>query len=161
MDEPLFHYRIDTSSLVHAYQRSYPPDILPALWDEKLDELINAARLIAPFDVLEELKQKHDDLHEWAKPRVDMFVEIDQYQDELASIMADYPRLVDTKKGKSGADPMVIALALSKNPPLCVVTEEGFGSEKSPRIPYVCDQRDLRCINVLQLIRDQGWSFRP
>ena len=88
-----------------------------------------------------------------------MFIEIDQFEDELSKIMAEYPRLVDTKKGKSGADPMVIALALSKKSKLTVITEEGFGSPKSPRIPFVCSERDLRCINVLQLLRDQSWIF--
>ncbi len=154
-----FRYCIDTSSLVHAYQRSYPPDILPDLWEKRFDGLIDAGQLIAPFDVLEDLKQKHDDLHEWSKLRPDMFVEIDDYQDELAKIMHDFPRLVDTKKGKSGADPMVVALAMSRNPRLTVVTEEGFGSALSPKIPFVCAERDLRCINVLQLLRDQGWKF--
>ena len=154
-----FSYCIDTSSLVHAYQRSYPPDILPDLWDKRFDELIGTGRLVSPFDVLEELKQKHDDLYEWAKARSEMFIEIDGYQDELGDIMLQFPRLVDTKKGKSGADPMVIALAISKNPRPTIVTEEGFGSGKSPRIPFVCAQADLRCINVLQLLRDQAWKF--
>ena len=159
MTESLFHYCIDTSSLVHAYQRSYPPDILPVLWEERFDELIGAGRLVSPLDVLEELKKKHDDLYEWARQRAEMFIEINEYEAELAAIMHDYPRLVDTKKGKSGADPMVIALAQGRNPSLTVVTEEGFGSAKSPRIPFVCGRLDIRCINILQLIRDQNWSF--
>jgi len=151
MAEPPLRYCIDTSSLVHAYQRSYPPDILPQLWEERFDELIDAGLLISPFDVLEELKKKHDDLYAWAKERQDMFLEIDQFQDQLTDIMANYPRLVDTKKGKSGADPMVIALALAQEPTLTVITEEGMGSENSPKIP--------RQINVLQLLRDQKWRF--
>lgn len=159
MAEKEFHYCIDTSSLVHAYQRSYPPDILPDLWENRFDEIIDAGRLIAPFDVIEELKQKHDDLYDWAKNRLGMFVEIDGFQDELAGTMADFPRLVDTKKGKSGADPMVIALALSKDPCFVVVTEEGYGSQKSPKIPFVCAERNLRCVNILQLFRDQSWKF--
>ncbi len=153
------HYCIDTSSLVHAYQRSYPPDILPKLWDEKLDSLIESGQLVSPFDVFEELGRKHDELHTWSKARTGMFLEIDNFQDELSQIMAEFPRLVDTKKGKSGADPMVIALALSNNPTLTVITEESFGSDKSPRIPDVCRQLNIRCINVLQLLRDQKWSF--
>ena len=44
-----FKYSIDTSALVHAYQRSYPPDILPDLWDKRLDELIEAGRLFAAY----------------------------------------------------------------------------------------------------------------
>ena len=61
-----FKYSIDTSALVHAYQRSYPPDILPDLWDKRLDELIEAWRLFAAYDVLEELERKLDDLCAWA-----------------------------------------------------------------------------------------------
>ena len=154
-----FKYSIGTSALVHAYQRSYPPDILPDLWDKRLDELIESGQLFAAYDVLEELERKHDDLFAWAKDRPALFVELDQYEAELSSIMAEFPRLVDTKKGKSGADPMVISLALSHNPRLVVVTEEAFGSERSPRIPDVCGKRDLRCINMLQFIRDQEWKF--
>ncbi|MCH7987901.1 MAG: DUF4411 family protein [Planctomycetes bacterium] len=74
-----FKYSIDTSALVHAYQRSYPPDILPDLWETKFDELIEAGQLFAAFDVLEELERKHDDLFAWAKERPAMFVEIDQF----------------------------------------------------------------------------------
>jgi len=159
MVEPSFRYCIDTSSLVHAYQRSYPPDILPQLWEERFDELIDADLLISPFDVLEELKKRHDDLYAWAKERQRLFLEIDQFQEQLTDVMANYPRLVDTKKGKSGADPMVIALALSQVPTLTVITEEGMGGENSPKIPYVCSQYGLRQINVLQLLRDQQWRF--
>ena len=53
---------------------------------------------------------------------------------------------------------MVIALALSRNPTYTIITKEGFGSTPT-RIPYVCDQRELRCINILQLLRDQRWTF--
>ena len=88
-----------------------------------------------------------------------MFFDLDRFENQLQDVMATFPRLVDTKKGKSGADPMVISLALSRTPQCTVVTEEGFGSAASPRIPFVCGQRSLRCINMLQLIRDQRWSF--
>jgi hypothetical protein len=66
---------------------------------------------------------------------------------------------VDTAKGKSGADPMVIALAQRGFPLHCVVTEEKGGSERKPKMPYVCGQEDIRVINLLQLIRDNGWTF--
>ncbi|NBC31553.1 MAG: DUF4411 family protein [Alphaproteobacteria bacterium] len=49
---------------------------------------------------------------------------------------------------------------LSHNPKLVVVTEEKGGSAKKPKMPYVCDQEDLRCIDVLQFIRDQKWQFQ-
>ena len=154
-----FTYCIDTSALIHAWVRVYPPDVLPPLWD-RLDGLIGAGKLIAPWDVLVELEKKEGDaLWEWCKERPQMFHEIDEFQNEIGYVMGMYPRLVDTVKGKSGADPMVIALALSHNPRLTVITEEKGGSVDKPKMPYVCDQEDLRSISFLQLIRDQKWTF--
>ena len=69
-------YSIDTSALLEGYVRRYPPDVVPRLWDEKLDQLIDAGRLIAAFDVLEELGKRDDDVHAWAKARERMFIEI-------------------------------------------------------------------------------------
>lgn len=159
MAENDFSYCIDTSALIHAWVRAYPPDVLPPLWD-RLDGLIAAGKLIAPQDVLEELEKKEGDtLCGWCKERQDMFREIDTFQAEIGYVMGKYPRLVDTVKGKSGADPMVIALALSHNPRLTVITQERGGTADKPKMPYVCDQEDLRYIDVLQLIRDQKWTF--
>ena len=152
-------YCIDTSALIHAWVRAYPPDVLPPLWN-RIGALIDGGRLIAPVDVLFELKKKEGDaLYEWCKYRSQMFLEIDGYQNEISYVMTKYPRLVDTVKGKSGTDPIVIALALSRNPKLVVVTEEKGGSASKPKMPYVCNQEDLRCIDVLQFIRDQQWQF--
>ena len=51
-------------------------------------------------------------------------VEIDDtLQTHLVRIMTDYPRLVDTAKNRSGADPFVIALAATTDPKMVVVTE--------------------------------------
>jgi hypothetical protein len=159
MAEDDFSYCIDTSALIHAWVRAYPPDVLPPLWD-RLDGLIAAGQLIAPQDVLVELEKKEGDtLCEWCKERSHMFHEIDTFQREIGYVMGKYPRLVDTVKGKSGADPMVIALALSHNPRRTVITQERGGTTNKPKMPYVCDQEDLRYIDVLQLIRDQKWTF--
>ena len=157
MPDEIFRYSIDTSALLEGFVRRYPPDVVPGLWDEKLVQLIQSARLVAAYDVLEDLGKRDDDIYAWAKAHDEMFVDIDQYEAELTQIMAEYPRLVDTKKGKSGSDPMVIALAASQG--LTVVSEEIGGSQKSPKIQYVCNQMDLRHINLLTLIREQGWTF--
>jgi hypothetical protein len=152
-------YCIDTSALMHAWIRVYPPDVLPPLWD-RLDGLIADGHLIAPMDVYVELERKEGDLlFEWCKDRPHMFREIDAFQSQISYVMRKYPRLVDTVKGKSGADPMVIALALAHNPKLTVITEERGGSGTRPKMPYVCSQEGVRHIDFLQLIRDQKWTF--
>lgn len=152
-----FRYSIDTSALLDGYVRHYPPDIVPGLWNDKFDQLIESGHLFAAYDVLEDLEKKDDGAYKWAKKREKMFLEIHEYESELKTVMTEYPRLVDTRTGKSGSDPMVVALAMSKN--LTVVSGEGVGSAKSPRIPFVCDQMDIRHINLLTLIRDQSWTF--
>ena len=153
-------YCIDTSSLVHAWRRAYPPKRFSGLW-MAIDQLIEEGRLVATIEVLHELKKKDDDIYEWAKVRKEtMFLEIDDdVQSEVIRIMQAYPKLVDTGKGKSGGDPFVIAQALSRNPHLVVVTQEAGGSMDKPRIPYVCDQERVCNIDLLTLIEEEDWTF--
>ncbi len=89
-----------------------------------------------------------------------MFREIDDdVQDAVVRVMRAYPKLVDTGKGKSGADPFVIAQALAARPRLVVITQEAGGSAEKPKIPFVCDQEGIRHIELLTLIEEEDWSF--
>lgn len=153
-------YCIDTSSLVHAWRRAYPPKRFSGLWNA-FDQLIDDGRLIATIEVYHELKKKDDEICEWAKARKEtMFLEIDDdVQGEVVRIMQRYPKLVDTGKGKSGGDPFVIAQALASNPRLIVVTQEAGGTSEKPRIPFVCDQEGVRHIDLLTLIEEEDWTF--
>jgi hypothetical protein len=55
----------------------------------------------------------------------------DDVQEIVKEILRDHPRLVDTVKGRSGADPFVIALAETTKPPFMVVlTEETQGKSQ-------------------------------
>ena len=69
--------------------------------------------------------------------------------------MKDHPRLVDTVKGRSGADPFVIALAATTNPTMTVVTEEQPGKTK---IPDVCKAEKIECIGLADLIERENWQ---
>ncbi|OAH37553.1 hypothetical protein AX777_25735 [Sphingobium yanoikuyae] len=153
-------YCIDTSSLVHAWRRAYPPKRFSGLWNA-FDQLIGDGRLVATIEVFHELKKKDDEIFEWAKDRKEtMFLEIDDdVQGEVVRIMQTYPKLVDTGKGKSGGDPFVIAQALAGNPRLVVVTQEAGGTADKPRIPFVCDREGVRHIDLLTLIEDEDWTF--
>jgi hypothetical protein len=152
-------YSIDTSSFIRAWDEAYPPPRFSLLW-EAIDELIAEQRLLASIEVFYELKRKHEGLYGWAKERrSELFHDVDtDHQRKLRALMARYPRLVDTRTGKSGADPFVIALA--QVPPGCVViTEERGGSDKSPKIPFVCASERIGCKNLLELIEAEDWRF--
>jgi len=88
-----------------------------------------------------------------------LFIPIDtQIQQVVSNILKDYERLVDTKKGRSVSDPFVIALAQIHK--ACVVTGElPTNNIKKPNIPDVCRALGIRYINLLSLMREQGWVF--
>ena len=115
-------YSIDTSAIIGAWRRSYPPDVFPALWG-KLEGLIEKGQLIATEEVLFELERKDDDVWRWGRAQATMFVEVDEgIQVLVHTILTAHPRLLDTRKSGSGADPFVIALAKARG--CTVVTEE-------------------------------------
>jgi len=152
-------YCIDTSALMDAWMRWYPAEMFPTLW-EKVDALIDDARLISSEEVLLELERKEGDtLHDWAKERNDIFLPLDDsIQTCHSQIMASYPRLVDGRTGKSFADPWVIATAHTNN---CIVVmgEEPTGTLDRPKIPDVCQDMRIRCIKFVDLIRQERWRF--
>jgi Domain of unknown function (DUF4411) len=150
-------YSIDSSALIHGWRRVYRPKNFGLVW-ERLDGLINVKRLRASVEVLNELKKKDDELFAWCRDRREQFiVEIDEdCQIHVARIMKGYPRLVDTVKGRSGADPFVIALAAMSMPLMTVVTEEFPGRE---RIPDICAAEKIPCFGLADLIEHEDWKF--
>ncbi len=152
-------FSIDTSSLVAAWAERYPIDVFPSFWD-RLAELIASGALVACREVLRELERRDKDLHTWCRAHDGFFVEIDDpMQSRVIEIMGKYPKFVDERTGKSAGDPFVIALAARHDPRLVVVTEENGGTAQRPKIPFVCREEDVPCINLLQLIREQGWRI--
>ena len=151
-------YSIDSSSLIHAWRRAYPPENFKTFW-ERIEELVDSGVIVASVEVLNELKKKDDDLRKWAVARnASLFIEIDdEQQDHLAHIMGTYPRLVDTAKGRSEGDPFVIALA--RHCKLVVISEEQWGKRESPKIPNVCKAEGIGCYQLVDLIRKEGWVF--
>ncbi len=151
-------YCVDTSGWLDGWQRHYPPDVFPTLWT-KIDGLITAGEIISSEEVYFELQRKGDDLHDWIKARKQMLVPLDEeIQIRATELLAEYPRLVDTLRGRSKADPFVIATAMERN--AVVVTGEVIsGNLDKPRIPDVCQVKSIRCINFLQMIRELKLTF--
>jgi len=109
------NYSVDTSSILDAWRRYYPPDIFPALWTN-LDQLITSGSLRATDEVRIELERKDDEVLAWTAGRVGFFVELDnRIQRTVTNILSRHPKLLDTRSNRSGADPFVIALAQIEN----------------------------------------------
>ena len=149
-------YSVDTSVLIEAWRRRFPPDVLPVVW-RRLEGLVSDGVLIATEEVYLELQQKDDEVTAWARARESMFVPLDEaIQLKAREILAAHPRLVGQNKTRNRADPFVIALGALKGCP--VVTEEQ-SKPTAPKIPDVCAALGVRCMNLIDLFRELKVRF--
>lgn len=149
-------YSFDTRVLIESWNRRLPPATFVSFW-ERLDEVINAGTVRAVDEVRGELK-RDDNLKAWAKLRGQLFVPLEHDIQRATTRVLEYAeRMVGMGKGRNGADPFVIALAVARDG--VVVTEEYKGSLASPKIPVVCEALGVRCMTTVEFIQDQGWTF--
>jgi hypothetical protein len=72
-------------------------------------------------------------------------------------LLGRYPRLVDTLRGRSQADPFVIATAMERR--AVVVTGELTGTAEKPRTRFVCNAEGVRWIRFLDMMRELRLTF--
>lgn len=151
-------YVFDTSALIGAWVRAYPPDSFPVVWD-RMDGLAHAGRLLVPEEVYEELHAQDDDLLGWVKVRSSVIVVPTSraVMLEARAVLADHEGLTKAGTGRGKADPFVVALARLQDCP--VVTQEQGGTATKPRIPFVCKGRGILCMSMLDVIRAEKWKF--
>jgi len=119
-------------------------------------KLIDDGIVISIDEVYEELKVQDDEVLEWAKKHMDMFKPLDEEVQQIASqILGTHPNLIDLKKRKSGADPFLIALGKARS--CSIITEEKpSGGPGKSKIPDVCTHYDIKCIKLLDLLRENS-----
>lgn len=153
-------YSVDTSSLIEM-RRKVPRDIFREFW-LRFEERVDRSVIVASREVYEELSKRSDEVFAWAKARRSMFVETDrELIDAQREIVHCMPELVDTRKGKSKADPWVIALAKVRG--LTVISEEipvASDPNARPRIPDACNRFGIRCVSLFGMARMEEWRFR-
>lgn len=151
-------YCFDTSAFLNAWRKHYPPDTFLSFW-ENLSELIASGNLIATEVVLFELEKKDDEVLKWVKEHNSMFIPLDEsVQIRASEILNEFPRLTKKKSDRTEADAFVIALADVTNSTV-VTYEQLGGSTSNPKIPYVCRNYGIRCISLIDVIRNEGWTF--
>lgn len=162
-------YCIDTSSLI-TIQRTYRLSVFPSLWGS-MTELAKVGRLVAPKEVLEELRQGGgDEILQWAEKNTSIFYILDSEQIEVTKQIVNNPEfngLVDHDKEIPEADPFVIALVVVKKKQMSLFAEDWIvvadehqaEPGKKPRIPNVCKKYDIECYSTLCLFEKEGWKF--
>ena len=159
-------YIIDSSSLI-ALNRLYPIDVFPTLWDN-VHDLISKGLLISHKEVYKEICAGDDSLKKWAMDQKNLFKDIDEGQMRIVKeILKKYPSLAKSESEEINADPFVIALAVTLNngpqkklftKGKLIVTEEKSRGNRI-RIPFVCQDYKIDCIDILEMCRAEGWKF--
>lgn len=151
-------FSLDTSGIIDIWTRHYPPDVFPTIWI-KMDAATKSGDIWIIEEVVKELERKEDGAHKWVKERENAIVPIDEnVQSHLVQIMQKYGQLVDPRKNKSGGAPWVIALARARG--LTVVSgEKPTGSLTRPKIPDVCKDLGVPCVEVIDFFRQQKWQL--
>ena len=159
-------YIIDSCSLIDL-NRHNPIDVFPTLW-KKIGELIDSDMMVSHIEVFNEITQQDDVLAEWLKKYKKMFKNVTSRQAELVNeILKRYPSFVKIDKPYD-ADSWLIALAreIQENPQQnlffnikrLIVTEESLRGNKI-KIPLVCQEFGIECINRVEMFRQESWKF--
>lgn len=159
--EPI--YCLDANVLIQAWQKYYSPRLCPSYWDE-LKQLGKENRIFIPEEVQTEILRTEDDLAEWLKGSQIPIRKIGEgTAKRLQDVFAFDPtheRLVDSIKGRSLADPWIIAHALEENATV-VTKEEPITAANSNRIriPNVCKNMGVRYMNDFQFVEEVNIRF--
>lgn len=148
----------------------YPADVFPSL-RKNIAGLAREGRVFVcreAFDEVTAYGQEDDaaaQLRQWRKEHPE-FVRATTSNQEVVLLAADisrrFPLLVRSKKRPSElvADPFVIAHASVSR--ATVVTNEktaGTGAVDLGQIPDVCRKLDVRCVNLVEFMRNEGMEF--
>ena len=154
-------YVFDTSAFI--VLKNFYPATFATLWNQ-IDALVANGTIVSVREVFNELHNYNDAdfIQDWAKQHKAVFdkpsnAELLVVQQILA--IPHFQLLISNKailKGTPVADPFVVAAAKIKG--ATVVTQERLKSNAA-KIPNVCDEFDVLCIDLETFMTQQGWSF--
>ncbi|QOJ27503.1 MAG: DUF4411 family protein [Ignavibacteriales bacterium] len=151
-------YCLDANVLIQAWQKYYNPKFCPDYWGI-LDKLGQEKRIFIPEQVFDEIVRTEDDLTKWLKksqiPIVKITLSVTQCLQKIYSADHKHRLLVDNIRGRSLADPWVIAHAMNEK--ATVVTKENKETALNStriKIPNVCESMNVRWMDDFQFITE-------
>ena len=147
-------YIIDTSSILSQKDTElHRRTINKTLW-KYIDELIKQKRIVTCSEIMEEVNDK--DIKKWYVGLNGEILPIDdEDQTNVKKVVTSNPQLVDFKENKSSGDAFLIATAMKYG--YTVITEENKTKQK--KIPFVCKNLNVHCVDIIGLCEQEGWSF--
>lgn len=153
-------YVFDSSPLIDLF-RYYYLKRFPTLWSS-FDNLVSEQRIISVKEVRREVEGYTDRLSKWANSHGHVFS--GPSTDELKLVTDIFKikhfqamiRKQELLEGKPVADPFVIAKANAIDG--CVVTQENL-KNNAAKIPNVCKEFEIPCINLEKFMEKENWTF--
>ncbi len=149
----------DTSAYINGWRDHYPRLTFPGVWNF-IEMRMDSGHIISPREVFNEIKEKDDDIFEWARRRVECFVDpIPDVQGMVDGIYSSFRN----PTGRNRGDPWVVAEAKARG--LTVVTYEGrtFSGVPTKRwdrsMPGICHHHGVPCITLPEALQRLGGSF--
>ena len=153
---------LDADTLMRAKNQAYGFDIAPGFW-EIVKRNARAGKLACSTLVYDEIARGGDELTQWAnrERKTKLFVEPNEQTQKLVNDIGEYVKrnyeLAQVEFFFKGADPWVIAAALSDGG--TVVTHEVLVGPDSKRvkIPNICRKYDVQytdCYGMLRALRE-------
>jgi len=157
-------YLLDSNTYIQAKNQYYGMDICPAYW-EWLDHQFQQGALGSIEMVGQELKDGNDELAKWAKEHPEHFVSNDDHETQqvfteiINFVMAGNYNDGNRESFLDKADPWIIAKAKSIG--ATVVSHESrlAPETKKVKIPNICHEFGVPCINTFQLLRELQAKF--
>jgi len=152
---------LDTSFLINGWHKRYRIDVFPALWDA-MGVLMQEGSVFSCDDVYAELKEKEDNLLQWAKIHRDAFEKpTEEVLANVSEIMARFSNFAAQGGARNRADPIVIAHARVDDAVL-VTDEQPVARQKPtkpPKIPNVCSELGIPWMTPIDFLAAIDISF--
>ncbi|MBC3875137.1 DUF4411 family protein [Undibacterium flavidum] len=157
-------YLLDANTYIQAKNQYYGMDICSAYWDW-LNQQFQFGVVASIHMIAKELKDSNDELASWVKERPAHFiangdVNMQSVFAQIAHVVAtgDY-NLGNRDKFLAKADPWIIAKA--KTIGATIVTHEALAAAntKKIKVPNICLQFDVPCVNTFQFLRELKARF--
>lgn len=157
-------YLLDANTYIQAKNQYYGMDICPAYWNW-LDIQFHLGTIASVNMIARELKDGNDELAEWVKARPAHFISNDDIDTQkffsqiVQTVMAGDYNLANRDNFLAKADPWIIAKAKSIG--ATVVTHESLvaTNTKKVKVPNICNQFSVPCINTFQFLRQLKACF--
>lgn len=164
------NYCVDASAIIAAWVTRYPEDVFPSLWLQLAEHRTDMALIKPIYDQIDPMsqadkgkpeleKRKKYPLRMWMVDNEFESIPIDGRVEELSLRLEKEYQVREESKGADGKDIKLIAYAKINNK--IVVTEEGKQKENpvkkhNYKIPLICDEKEVECINFIEMIRRLG-----